>query len=142
MRPTCGPASLCFSKCASSSRAARAPGTRVERMAKALRHPSIGLPIVLFFLSTVAWSQLEPTAALLAHELADHPAKDDTDQSLTRKREVHPILEDEPCQQHDIEDQPDHRERGAKGALLEPIPERRCPTPMKFYANLRTLADS
>lgn len=43
------------------------PGTRVSRMAAALREPSLGLPISLFFLSTVAWSQLEPTIALLCH---------------------------------------------------------------------------
>jgi multidrug resistance protein len=48
------------------ARAAAAPGSRLERMAAALRHPKIGLPILVFFLSTVAWSQLEPTLARLA----------------------------------------------------------------------------
>ncbi|HEU4753857.1 MAG TPA: MFS transporter, partial [Armatimonadota bacterium] len=43
-------------------------GRRLERMAAALRHPIIGLPVVLFFIVTVAWSQLEPTAARLAQE--------------------------------------------------------------------------
>lgn len=50
------------------ARASAATGSRLERMAAALRHPAIGIPIVVFFLSTVAWSQLEPTAALLAQE--------------------------------------------------------------------------
>src|SRR5438445_701886 len=30
--------------------------------------PAIGLPILVFFLAAVAWSQLEPTAVLLAQE--------------------------------------------------------------------------
>jgi MFS family permease len=43
-------------------------------MASALRNPRLGLPIVVFFLSTVAWSQLEPTLVLLGkrvHGLSD-----------------------------------------------------------------------
>jgi DHA1 family tetracycline resistance protein-like MFS transporter len=45
---------------------ARAPqGTRLERMAAALRSPALGSLIAVFFLSTVAWSQLEPTLVLL-----------------------------------------------------------------------------
>ena len=48
------------------ARVIAAQGTRVQRMAKALRHPAIGPPIVIFFISTVAWSQLEPTLTLLA----------------------------------------------------------------------------
>lgn len=50
------------------ARAAAPRGSRLERMAAALRHPATGIPIAIFFLSTVAWSQLEPTAALLAQE--------------------------------------------------------------------------
>lgn len=48
------------------ARAVAARGHRLQRMASALRNPSIGPPIVVFFLSTVAWSQLEPTLTLLA----------------------------------------------------------------------------
>lgn len=48
------------------ARAVAAQGTRFQRMAGALRHPTIGPPIVIFFLSTIAWSQLEPTLTLLA----------------------------------------------------------------------------
>jgi DHA1 family tetracycline resistance protein-like MFS transporter len=50
------------------ARAAAPVGNRMERMAHALRHPTIGPPILVFFLSTVAWSQLEPTAARLSQE--------------------------------------------------------------------------
>lgn len=50
------------------ARAASATGTRVGRMVRALRHPGIGRPILLFFLTTLAWSQLEPTAARLVQE--------------------------------------------------------------------------
>ena len=45
-----------------------APGTRLSRMAGALRNPALGLLIAVFFLSTVAWSQLEPTLARLIQE--------------------------------------------------------------------------
>lgn len=48
------------------AKAVQAQGTRLQRMAGALRHPTIGKPIVIFFISTVAWSQLEPTLTLLA----------------------------------------------------------------------------
>ena len=43
-------------------------GKRVERMLAALRHPALQLPIALFFLGTVAWSQLEPTLARYVQE--------------------------------------------------------------------------
>jgi MFS transporter, DHA1 family, tetracycline resistance protein len=41
------------------------PVGRFARMQTALRHPGLGLPILVFFLTTVAWSQLEPTVALV-----------------------------------------------------------------------------
>jgi DHA1 family tetracycline resistance protein-like MFS transporter len=48
---------------------AEAPvGTRLERMGAALRNPATGTLIFVFFLSTVAWSQLEPTLVLLIRE--------------------------------------------------------------------------
>lgn len=47
------------------AQAKAAPGTRLGRMGAALRQPAIGVPIVIFFISTVAWSQLEPTLARL-----------------------------------------------------------------------------
>lgn len=47
------------------AQAKAAPGTRLGRMGAALRQPTIGIPIVIFFISTVAWSQLEPTLARL-----------------------------------------------------------------------------
>lgn len=50
------------------ARAAHSAGSRTERMLTALRHPAIGLPILLFFLTTLAWSQLEPTLARLGQE--------------------------------------------------------------------------
>lgn len=49
-------------------KAAAASGSRLRRMAAAIRHPALGVPVLLFFLTTVAWSQLEPTAARLAQE--------------------------------------------------------------------------
>lgn len=48
------------------NQAVAAEGTRLQRMMNALSHPTIGPPIVVFFISTVAWSQLEPTLTLLA----------------------------------------------------------------------------
>jgi MFS transporter, DHA1 family, tetracycline resistance protein len=50
------------------AKAAAAIGTRLERMSAALRNPALGLPILLFFLGTVAWSQLEPTLARYVQE--------------------------------------------------------------------------
>lgn len=50
------------------ARAVAATGSRVQRMAASLRHPAIGTPVLLFFLTTMAWSQLEPTVARLAQE--------------------------------------------------------------------------
>ncbi|MBM3459543.1 MAG: MFS transporter, partial [Armatimonadetes bacterium] len=47
---------------------ARAPGSRLQRMAAALRTPGLGLPILLFFLSTIAWSTLEPTLGLASKD--------------------------------------------------------------------------
>ncbi len=48
---------------------AQAPsGSRLERMAATLRNPATALPVGVFFLSTVAWSQLEPTLARLTQE--------------------------------------------------------------------------
>lgn len=56
------------------AQAAAVPGSRVERMAAALRHPAIGFPVLVFFLSTVAWSQLEPTLARLGQQKFDFDA--------------------------------------------------------------------
>lgn len=48
---------------------AEAPvGTRLERMGAVLRNPATGMLIFVFFLSTVAWSQLEPTLVLLIRD--------------------------------------------------------------------------
>ncbi|MFN3652439.1 MAG: MFS transporter [Armatimonadota bacterium] len=41
---------------------------RLARMAAALTAPGTGIPILLFLLTTLAWSQLEPTLARLAQE--------------------------------------------------------------------------
>ncbi len=57
--------------------AAAAPvGSRLGRMAAALRSRRLAFPILVTFLGTIAWSQLEPTAALLAREqFAFSPAR-------------------------------------------------------------------
>lgn len=44
--------------------AAAAPGSRLSRMARALAHPTIGVPIIIFFLATFAFSTLETTLTL------------------------------------------------------------------------------
>lgn len=53
------------------AKAVAAVGSRLSRMSAALRNPSLGLPILLFFLGTVAWSQLEPTLARYVQERFD-----------------------------------------------------------------------
>jgi DHA1 family tetracycline resistance protein-like MFS transporter len=50
------------------AKAVAAVGNRLERMIAALQKPALGLPILLFFIGTVAWSQLEPTLARYVQE--------------------------------------------------------------------------
>jgi len=50
------------------AQAAAPEGSRLHRMAAALNNPATSTLIFVFFLSTVAWSQLEPTLVLLIRE--------------------------------------------------------------------------